>query len=154
MQRSVEGAVSQGDGIMLTKTCDSDDEDEDDCWATNLIHHEGELFFCRVFKKNGYFTVDVAMKGSLEECKEFRIEAAILDANTDDDEVEPAVKASFRPRPLKEDNKPGFCLTVPFNLMSEVGKAKAEDDAFDINVKIKVVKAGVKGEGRGGGSLK
>ena len=85
------------------------------------------------------FTVDVAMKGSLEECEEFRIEAAILDPNAD--EVEPAVKASFRPRPLKEDNKPGFCLMVPFNLMSEVGKYNAVDDETIIEVEIKVVKA-------------
>ena len=80
------------------------------------------------------------MKGSLEECKEFRIEAAILDANAD--EVEPAVKASFRPRPLKEDNaEHGFCLTVPFSLMSEVGKYNAVDDETNIEVAIKVIKA-------------
>ena len=109
------------------------------CWVTNLILYKGKLFFCRVFSENGIFTVDVVMKGSLEECKEFRIEAAILDPNAD--EVEPAVKTSFQPRPLKEDNKPGFCLMVPFNLMSEVGKYNAVDDKVNIVVEIKVVKA-------------
>merc|ERR1711934_761402 len=97
--------------------------------------------------------VDVVMKGSLEECKEFRITAAILDGksdacNIDDDKIE-VVKASFQPRPLKEDNQPGFCLTVPFNLMPEVGKSNAENDQFDILVRIKVVKTGVKSEGQG-----
>ena len=42
---------------------------------------------------------------------------------------------------MKEDNKPGFCLTVPFNLMSEVGKYNAVDDKVNIVVEIKVVKA-------------
>ena len=106
---------------------------------TRFFNCEGKLFFCRAFMNNGIFTVDVAMKGSLEECKEFRIEAAILDANFD--YVEPAVKTSFQPRPLKEDNKPGFCLMVPFNLMSEVGKYNAVDDETNIEVEIKVIKA-------------
>jgi len=104
---------------------------------TRFFNCEGKLFFCRAFKKNGMFTVDVGMKGSLEECKEFRIEAAILDPNAN---FEPVVKASFQPRPLKEDNKPGFCLMVPFNLVSEVGKWTREVDNF-IYFEIKVVKA-------------
>ena len=114
------------------------------CWTTELTRYEGKLFFCRAFMNNGIFTVDVAMKGSLEECKEFRIEAAILDPNEpvfNADEVEPVVKASFRPRPLKEDNEPGFCLMVPFNLMSEVGKINADDGEVDIEGTIKVIKA-------------
>ena len=140
---------NEEDGIIFTTIFDVED---DGAWDTKLIKSEGNLFFCRAFMNNGIFTVDVAMKGSLEECKEFRIEGAILDANAD--EVEPAVKASFRPRPLKEDNEPGFCLMVPFNLMSEVGKINADDGEVDIEGTIKVIKAGVKGEESRSGSLK
>ena len=127
---------SREDGIILTKKCESGRDDEDDSWASNLIHHEGMLFFCRVFKRNGIFTVDVVMKGSLEECRGFLIEAAILDVNSD--EVEPAVEARFPPRPLQEDNKPGFCLTVPFSMMSEVRKFSSE--RFYMQIQINVVK--------------
>ena len=74
----------------MLKKCESYSYNEDACWASNLILCEGKLFFCRVFKNNGIFTVDVAMKGSLEEFKEFWIKAAILDANCD--HIEPAVK--------------------------------------------------------------
>ena len=87
--------------------------------------------------ENGIFTVDVVMKGSLEECKEFLIEVALLDANSD--EVT-AVKTSFPPRPLKETNEPGFCLTVPSKLMSEVVKFDAEDDEPLMEIEIKIVK--------------
>ena len=123
-------------GLILAQRFD---RDNDWTFKTRFFNYEGKLVFCRVFKKNGMFTVDVGMKGSLEECKEFWIKAAILDANCD--YVEPAVKTSFQPRPLKEDNKPGFCLMVPFNLMSEVGKYNAVDDETIIEVEIKVVKA-------------
>ena len=110
-------------------------DDGDECpWKTDLIEFEGKMFFIRVFKKNGYFTVDVAMKGSLEECRGFVIEAALLDANSD--LIEPAIEARFPPRPLKEDNKPGFCLTVPSNLMSEVWKRNGVDDEFDIEFEL------------------
>ena len=129
---------SREDGIILTKKCESGRDDEDDSWASNLIHHEGMLFFCRVFKRNGIFTVDVVMKGSLEEYKEFLIEAAILDANSD--KIKPVVKTSFPPRPLKEDNVPGFCLIVPFKSMSEAWKFNVEDDEFDIEIEIKIGK--------------
>ena len=73
------------DGVhTLPCTIDREDlEDEEHDWSTGLIDHEGKLFFCRVFQKSEIFTVDVVMKGNLEECKEFRIIAAILDAKYD-----------------------------------------------------------------------
>ena len=130
-------SLEHGIGRILTKGFDVDRDDGNDfAWDTDLIQYEGKLFFCRVFNKNGIFTVDVVMKGSLEECRGFLIEAAILDANSD--EVEPAVEAKFPPRPLKEDNKPGFCLTVPFSMMSEVRKFSSE--RFYMQIQINVVK--------------
>ena len=142
------------DGVQtFVYSINRDNFEQEFGWGTDLIRHEEKLFFCRVSKMNGNFTVDVVMKGSLEKCKEFRIKAAILYADSDDDEeVEQAVKTSFQPRPLMEYNKPGFCLTVPFNMMSKVGKSNEEDNKFDVEVKIKVVKTAVKGEGRGGSS--
>ena len=121
------------------------DDDEDCINTTDTIQFEGKLFFFRAFMTNGIFTVDVVMKGSLEECEEFRIEAAVLDPNSGDDFDDK--KASFQPRPLKEDNKPGFCLTVPFNSMSEIGALDEEEDDDDdvdiykVEVGIEVIKA-------------
>ena len=107
-------------------------------WATETTEFDGKLFFCRKFKENGTFTVDVVMKGSLEECKEFLIVVALLDPNSDNQQS--AVKTSFPPRPLKETNEPGFCLTVPSKLMSEVVKFDAEDDEPLMEIEIKIVK--------------
>ena len=124
----------QENGIILIKGLDWDDDEAHLVWDTDLIEFERKLFFFRVLKKDGHFTVDVAMKGSLEECRGFLIETGILDANSD--KVEPAIEARFPPRPLKEDNKPGFCLTVPSNLMSEVWKRNGVDDEFDIEFEL------------------
>ena len=125
-------------GIVFTR---GDNDGVGVVWDTDLIQFEGgQLFFCRMFRKNGHFTVDVAMKGCLEECKGFVIEASILNGNFV--EFEAAVKTSFPPRPLKEDNKPGFCLTVPQELMSGVCKYNAELAEYDIKVLVKVIKLG------------
>jgi len=126
----------QESGEIIRKGVSGDEDDE--TWWTNLIRFGGKLFFCRMFKVNGFVIVDMAMKGSLEECKEFVIEAAILDANSD--LIEPAIEARFPPRPLKEENKPGLCLAVPFNSLSEVWKFNEEDGEFDIDIEIKIVK--------------
>ena len=122
----------------MIKGLDRDDDGGHLVWDTDLIEFEGKLFFFRVFKKDGHFTVDVAMKGSLEECRGFVIEAALLDANSD--LIEPAIEARFPPRPLKEDNKPGFCLALPANLLPELWKFVEENDEFDIEIVIKIVK--------------
>ena len=124
------------EGTILTNNY-ADDDGDHLVWATNTTEFDGKLFFCRKFMENGIFTVDVVMNGSLEECKEFLIEVALLDANS---EEVTAVKTSFPPRPLKEDNEPEFCLTVPFKLMSKVCKFNAEDDVFDMEILLKVVK--------------
>jgi len=131
-------------GIILTHPLKNDDVEGLvwTAWGTDLIEFEGKVFFNRVFMKDGYFTVDVAMKGSLEECKEYVIEAAILDS-----EWGSAIESRFTPRLLKEDNKPGFCLTVPFNLMSEVWELDEKEDKFDITIEIAIFKKEEEEEG-------
>ena len=123
-------------GLIFRKGFFEDGGDE--AWKTDILNFEGKLFFCRTSKEHGFVTVDVAMKGSLEECEGYLIEAAVLDSNSI--KVKPAVKSLFSPRPLKEDNKPEFCLTVPFNLMSKVWKFNAKDGEFDVEIEIKIVK--------------
>jgi len=123
-------------GLIFRKGFFEDGGDE--AWKTDILNFEGKLFFCRTSKEHSFVTVDVAMKGSLEECEGYLIEAAVLDSNSI--KVKPAVKSLFPPRPLKEDNEPGFCLTVPFNLMSKVWKFNAKDGEFDVEIEIRIVK--------------
>ena len=57
----------------------------------------------------GIFTVDVVMKGSEQECKDFMVEASILNVESG----ESMFKAIFQPRPLTDQNEAIFCLSVP-----------------------------------------
>merc|ERR550517_2342991 len=53
-------------------------------WTTFITQYGGKLFFHRTFKGNdGFFTVDVVMKGSKGECEEFKIEATVYDTKGD-----------------------------------------------------------------------
>ena len=52
------------EGTILT--IKYEDYEDHIVWATETTEFDGKLFFCRKFKENGTFTVDVVMKGSLE----------------------------------------------------------------------------------------
>jgi len=109
------------------------------CWSTSLVQADGMLFFLRVFKNTGgNFTVDVIMKGSQEECEGFLVEASVIDAKSENSKV--AFKSTFTPRPLRKENKPSFCLSVPQESMSEVWKLNAEEDQYVVKYHIKVIK--------------
>ena len=49
-------------------------------WSTILQLEYGFSFFVRLSRKGGIFIFDVVMNGSKEDCKEFMVEASILDA--------------------------------------------------------------------------
>jgi len=125
-------------GLIFYQEFSGDEDDDRAGWLTKILNFEGKLFFCRMFTGNNILTVDVAMKGSLEECAGYLIEASVLDSNSVKPTVQRStVKSSFPPRPLREDNKPGFCLTVPLNLMSKVWKLDGND--FNVEIGIKIV---------------
>jgi len=107
--------------------------------TTFTTRYEGKLFFHRTFKGiDGCFTVDIVMKGSKEECDEFWIEATVLDTKSND--FKPAFKATFHPRPLGRENKPGFCLKVSQESLSEVWKYNEEKDVYHIKYCVQIVK--------------
>jgi len=124
-------------GLILDKHLDRDQLDDDACWPTNIIRSGGKLFFCRVdYETDENFTVDMVMKGNQEDCEKFLIEASIVDPNSD----QTAIKAIYPPRPMKGDNKPNFCLTVPQALMSRVLKYNDESDEYCIKIHVKIIK--------------
>ena len=127
-------------GLVLDKLLDRDDLDDLDgygWWPTDIIQFGGKLFFCRLYyDSNENFTVDMVMKGNQEECENFLTEASIVDPNSD----QTAIKATYPPRPMKADNNPNFCLTVPQALMSRVLKYNVEFDDYCIKIHVKIIK--------------
>ena len=64
-------------------------------WKTDILEMEqGFVFFVRLSRKGGDFKIDVVMKGSKEDCKEFMVKASILDAVSG----KSMFKATFQPR--------------------------------------------------------
>ena len=64
-------------------------------WDTKVLQVEQDsVFFVQVSRKGGIFMFDVVMKGTKEDCKEFVVEASILDAVSG----KSMFKASFQPR--------------------------------------------------------
>ena len=108
-------------------------------WTTFITQYGGKLFFHRTFKGNdGFFTVDVVMKGSKGGCKEFQIEATVY--YTKGDHLKPAFKAFFHLRPLGRENKPGFCLKVSLESLSEVWKYNEKEDGYQIKLTVQIIK--------------
>ena len=113
------------------------DEFDDGYRLTDTIQFGGKLFFCRVdYEIEENFTVDVVMKGNQEECERFLIEASIVDPNS----KQTVIRAIFPPRPMKGDNTPNICLTVPQARVASVFKYNVEFDQFSIQMKIKIIK--------------
>ena len=67
---------------------------KDVSWKTEILLGQGVVFFVRLSRKGGIFTIDVVMKGSKEECEEFRVKASIVDAVS----RKSMFKATFQPR--------------------------------------------------------
>ena len=78
------------------------------------------------------------MKGSKEECEEFQIEAEELKIKGD--KYKPALKSTFHPKPLERENKPGLCLKVSQESMSEVWEYNEEKDGYQIKSHVKIIK--------------
>ena len=112
------------------------------CHVPRAYQFEGFLFFLKICKKKdgGNYTVDVVMKGTKEDCKEFMIEASVLDAKSGKSDM--AIKAIFPPRPLEKEYKEGNCLSVPEEVMSGLWKYTAEKDKYTFVLHLKVVNLG------------
>ena len=121
-----------------TVACASDHQDQPA--KADALQFEGFLFFVRSSKKGngGNFSLDVAMKGSQEECRGFMIEASMMDVKSGEDKV--AFKATFPPKPLDEVNQESFCLSVPHEALAGLGVFGAGRDGFVLIYNIKIVK--------------
>ena len=67
---------------------------KDMSWKTKILLGQGIVCFVRPSRRGGIFTIDVVMKGSKEECEEFRVTASIYDAVSRKSKF----KATFQPR--------------------------------------------------------
>ena len=127
-----------------TVACASDHQDQPA--KADALQFEGFLFFVRSSKKGngGNFSLDVAMKGSQEECRGFMIEASMIDVKSGEEKV--ALKATFPPKPLEKVNKERFCLSVPHEVLAglgvPVGEYDDETDKYDFCSWVKIVKLG------------
>ena len=117
-----------------TVACASDHQDQPA--KADALQFEGFLFFVRSSKKGngGNFSLDVAMKGSQEECRGFMIEASMMDDNDGEDKV--AFKATFPPKPLEKVNKERLCFSVPHEVLAGRSEYDAERDKYSCRVKI------------------
>ena len=68
------------------------------------------------------------------------IEASLMYGNSDEDKV--AFKSTFPPRPLKKENKEGFCLNVTQEVLAGVWEYIEERDMYSINFNVKILKLG------------
>jgi len=105
-------------------------------WKTKILQLEqGFVFFVRLSRREGIFTIDVVMKGRKEDCREFMVEASILDAVSG-----PMFKATFQPRPLSNQNEAVYCLSVSEKAVSQVWKHDVLRKKYQIDYLVKVVK--------------
>ena len=118
------------------------DKNRDHNKKTLALQFDGFLFFVRVAKKGngGNFSIDVAMKGSQEECRGLMIEVSMIDAKSSEDKV--AFKATFPPRPLEKVNKERFCLSVPQEVLAGLSEYDAERDKYSFSWSVKIVELG------------
>ena len=119
-------------------------------WQTEVLQLRGEsfrkqesffrkkerFFFVRPAVTAGIFTVDVVMKGSEEECKDFMVEASILNVES----RESVFKATFQPRPLTDQNEAIFCLSVPERGVSKAWKYEESKKVYRVAFLVKIVK--------------
>ena len=73
------------DGIFIRNTISKDTvvrQNMNSSWSTKVIQFEGRFFFVRSEKKDEYYTVDVVMKGSQEDCENFIVKASLLNVET------------------------------------------------------------------------
>ena len=124
-------------GIHLSNEIDFDDVQLNTIWSTDVLQLSGSFFFfVRSARREGIFTVDVVMKGSEEECKDFMVEASILNVESG----KSMFKATFEPRPLTDQNEAIFCLSVPESGVSKAWKYDESAKVYQIDFFVTIVK--------------
>jgi len=109
---------------------------KDMSWKTKILFGQGIVCFVRPSRRGGIFTIDVVMKGSKEECEEFRVKASIHDAVSRKSKF----KATFQPRPLSNQNEAVYCLSVSEKAVSQVWKHNVLKKQYEIKFRVKVEK--------------
>jgi len=129
--------VSRRNFLMLDKARAFDGKSVS--WKTDILQLEpGGVFFVRRGRKGDVFMIEVVMMGSKEGCKEFMVEASILDTVSG----KSMFKSTFQPRPMANQNEAVFCLSVPERAVSEVWKYNMLKEKYRIEYLVKVVKLG------------
>jgi len=106
-------------------------------WSTKVLEsEEGCFFFVKPTLKGGRYEVDVLMKGSQEDCKDFMVEVSILNAETG----KPEFKSSFKPRPLTDQNEAIYCLSVPEKGLSRAWKYGQKEGKYILLCSVKIVR--------------
>ena len=106
-------------------------------WPTEILQLGGEsFFFVRPAWRGKTFTVDVAMKGSEEECKDFEVEASFLNVES----RKSMFKATFQPRPMTDQNEAIFCLSVPERGVSKAWKYEESEKVYRVDFLVKIIK--------------
>jgi len=136
IQASVEGRVEEFLGVTSIKVGNVGTQGTFS-WPTNIFEtKEGQFFFVRFARIKGIYKVDVVMKGSLEDCEDFMVEASILNVET----RKPVYKSLFQPRPLTDQNEAIFCLSVPDRGLSKAWKFDENAGAYHVLCSVKIVK--------------
>ena len=110
-------------------------------WSTKVVQlnfgpSEKFFFFVRFAKKDGFYVLDVVMKGSQEDCENFAVEASMVDGESG----KGVFKAFFKPRPMTDNNEAIYCLFVPEKGVSKAWKYDAVEGWYCIDFGIKIAK--------------
>jgi len=105
-------------------------------WSTKVLQFEGSFFFVRSEKRDGNYVVDVVMKGSQEDCEDFKVKASLLNVES----RKSLFEASFQPRPLTDQNEPTYCLSVPEKGVSKAWKYNEAEGNYTMKYYVKIIR--------------
>jgi len=105
-------------------------------WSTLCFEAESKTFFVRMDKTDGIFSIEVAMKGSKDECEQYMAEVAVLNMNSDD--ALPIFKSQYHPRPIGKDNLKEFTLSFSQTAISKVWKFNQMTRRFFFDISVKI----------------
>ena len=101
------------------------------CFESNF----NKIFFVRMDKTDGIFSIEVAMKGSNVDCEKYLVEVTVMNVDM------PIFKSQYHPRPIGKDNEKQFSLSFSQAAISKVWKFNKMTRRFffDVSVKIDVI---------------
>ena len=108
----------------------------DRSWPASVHQLEEKLFFSRFVYIRGKYICDVVMGGTKEDCKDFIVEASVMDL----DKGKSVFKAIFPPRPLDNHQEAKFCLSVKQKAISDVWRFNKQDTSYHLTYKVQIRK--------------